>query len=577
MLDSRQLENNYYGFFQGEDERNNVVSLLKASATKKPTAIALQWPSQGNHIDWFKGVPQTIPHEKISFEVFYRLVQRTAGGLNEMGVKRGDCVFLFVPMSLYLYQAMAAIIMIGARAVFLDCWTRRVHLGEIARAVQPTTMISFEQDFELCADVPELRNIPIKIVVGPHKGNYSGIFETLQNSPPLDITPVEGEETALITFTTGSSGMPKGADRTHRFLVSQHLALNNCIPYNDNDKDLPAFPVFSLNNIANGINTVIRVTDLRRPTPQDPLMLVSQMESTDVTCATLSPSMIVNLAKYCSENQIVLPKIRRVVTGGAPISNDTLALFKKCVPNSKIWVLYGSTEVEPIAYIEATEILFPKHGGSSEGEGVNVGQISQGLNYRLIEINKKPVTLINNDWSNLEVGKGQIGELVVSGFHVCKSYYNNSDAVRESKIFESDGTTWHRTGDLARIDEHGNLWLVGRVHNAICRKGQLLFPVKVEILMKKHQDVKQAAYLGLPDRELGEKAYILVSLIDTPHDSNDKILKNLAEGLAKEKIPFDYLGIVNEIPMDPRHQSKVEYDLLRENLLNGVIQNVFCL
>ena len=571
MITFDKLHNQKTGFYDGVNFKNNVICLVKENAKKKPDKIALQWTDPAFKGDWDKNaLIENIPNQSINFKNFYELIARTATGLKKAGVKHGDCVILFLPMSLYLYQAMSAIMMIGARAVFLDSWARRDQLGVSAKVVNPAAMISFETAFQLCAAIPELSAIPIKIITGPHSDaiKYTASLEEISKSAPLnDIEPVEGEETALITFTTGSSGVPKGANRTHRFLVAQHLALDECIPYTAVDIDVPAFPIFSLNNIAAGVNTVIPITDIGRPGEKDPLMLVSQIKSCAITCATLSPSMIVNIAKFCDENKITMPKIRRVITGGAPISNDTLELFKKAVPNAEVWVLYGSTEVEPIAHIEAKDILSPKHGGKAEIDGVNVGHFAEGLEYKLLKINKNPITLNSNSWDGLTVGAGEVGELAVAGLHVCKSYYNNTDAVAKTKIIEADGKVWHRTGDLARIDEEKNVWLVGRVHNAISRGGQLLFPVKVEILLKKHPDVKQSAYVGIPDDKLGEKAYALVMLVDNPKENKEEILSKLAEILKNENVSYDMLDIIDNIPMDPRHHSKVEYDVLREAIL----------
>jgi olefin beta-lactone synthetase len=574
MAKAEELRNKYFGFYDGRDSRNNVISLLQKRVREQSDKILLQWPEQTFKPEWGDTVIENIPHQSVTFGQFFHLVQRTASGLLKVGVKHGDCVILFVPMSLYLYQAMSAIMLIGARAVFLDSWARRGQLGVSAQIVAPTTMISLEQAFEFTKDVPEITAIPIKIVIGPHKNKYTATFDEVQSAEPIhEIAAVEGDETALVTFTTGSSGVPKGADRTHQFLVAQHVALDDAIPYKDSDIDLPAFPIFSLNNIAAGVNTVVPITDIGRPTEKDSLMLVSQILSSKVTCATLSPSMVANLAKYCDEKKITLPAVRRVITGGAPISNDVLALFKKCVPNAAVWVLYGSTEVEPIAHIVANDILKPKHGGSADREGVNVGHFAEGLEYKLIKINKANIVLVNDSWAGLEVSRGEVGELIVAGLHVCKNYYNDKNAVKRAKIVESTGKVWHRTGDLAWIDEHKNVWLVGRVHNAIVRKGEYLFPVKVEILMKKNSDVKQAAFLGVPDPQLGEKAIALVALVDKPGLDKNEIIANLKKSLEKAKVPCDYLGVIDSIPMDPRHHSKVEYDVLRERVLKeGIVK-----
>lgn len=565
-----KLRNKTLGFFDGRDKRNNVVCLIERHLTGKAEETAFLWADPTKIPAWGEKIEKEVPRQKINFRTFHDLICRSATGFRQAGIKHGDRVILFLPMSLQLYQAMAALQMVGASAVFLDSWARRDQLGVSARIVGAAAMISFEQAFAYCANEPELAKIPLKIVVGPHQGKYNGSLEEIQKSAPLtDPEPMEGEETALITFTTGSSGVPKGANRTHQFLFAQHYALNECIPYTSEDIDLPAFPIFSLNNLAAGVTTAIPITDIGRPTEKDPVMLVSQMLSFGVTCATLSPSMLAGIAKFCDEKQVKLPMIRRLITGGAPISNDVLALMKKAVPNAQIWVLYGSTEVEPIAHIEVNDILNPKAGTIVAGEGVNVGHFAEGLEHKFLKIRKDNIELKDNSWEGLEVAPGEVGELIVAGLHVCKSYYNDPESVKKTKIVEKSGKVWHRTGDLAYVDKNGNVWLVGRVHNAIFRAGNALFPVKVEILMKKNPLVKQSAFLGIPDPQLGEKAYALIQLSDEGKKNEKQVLREIEETLKREEIPFDYLGVVDHIPMDPRHHSKVEYGVLRDSLLKS--------
>lgn len=563
------LHNKEIGFFDGETEKNNVVSLIKRHAETKPNGTAFRFPDRSLLPVWGDTVETQINHKDITFGKFFDLVCRTATGLTQLGIKPHDRVIIFLPMSIPLYQTMAAVQMIGASAVFLDSWARRDQLGVSAEIAGATAMISFEQAFIYCSEEPGLASIPIKIVTGQHKGSYTGQLEKIQNSPACErIEPVTGRDTALITFTTGSSGRPKGADRTHEFLAAQHYALNKCIPYTESDLDLPAFPIFSLNNLAAGVTTVIPVIDIGRPSEKDPLMLASQMLSLKITCATLSPSMMVGVSRFCDRKGIEMPFVRRIITGGAPIGNDTLALMKRAASNAKIWVLYGSTEVEPIAHIEATEILSQAES-TEKCEGVNVGHFAEGLETRFIKIRKTDIDLTNETWQSLEVPPGEVGELVVAGLHVCKSYYNDLEAVKRAKIIEPSGKIWHRTGDLAFQDNSGNLWLVGRVHNAILRGERMLFPVKVEMLLKQHQHVCQAAFLGVPDRELGEKAYALVQLDASSLSKSEEILCELKTALDNADIPYDRLAVCDNIPMDPRHHSKVEYSKLRELVLSA--------
>lgn len=551
------------GFCEGVAKDNNVISFLDKHAQLFPQKTALQWVDRRILQVW-DGV-SNLSHEAVTYKELVNKINAFSGGLKNLGIGKGDRVIIFVPLSVELYVTMFAVQRLGAIAVFLDSWARKDHLGVCAKVVDPKAMISFEKAFELCAAVPELANIQIKVVVGPHEKNYAADLESLLKSATIaEIEPVESNDTALITFTTGSSGVPKGANRTHKFLAAQHRALDKELPYNEEDRDLPVFPIFSLNNLAGGVTTILPAIDLAAPSDKDVAIIINQLFSVNISCCTVSPSIFINIAEHCRKNKITLSRLRRVVTGGAPVSKDNVRDFKAIAPAVEILVLYGSTEVEPIAHIEAKEMLRDE----SKRQGVNVGRISEDLEYKFIKIWRKNVELTAQGWQEWEVENGKPGELVVSGAHVCENYYNNVEAFKSSKIKESNGKIWHRTGDVGVLDEQGSLWLVGRVHNTIVRANEYLFPVHAEILLKRLDFVRQAAFLGIEDSRLGEKACAAFSIKEGVKPENVEQYTEAIKSLFSEnKIPVDEVRLVSEIPMDPRHHSKVEYSKLRETLI----------
>jgi len=553
------------GFQNGIQADNNVISFLDKHAQLFPQKTALQWAVKKTLQDWDGA--SNLSHESITYQDLLNKINAVSGGLKKLGIGKGGRVIIFVPLSVELYVTMFAVQRLGAIAVFLDSWARKDHLGVCAQVVGPKAMISFEKAFDLCSAVSELANIKIKVVMGPHEKNYANDLESLwKASDSAEIEPVASNDTALITFTTGSSGAPKGANRTHRFLAAQHRALDKEIPYKEDDRDLPVFPIFSLNNLAGGVTTILPAIDLAEPADQDAAILINQLFSAQVTCCTISPSIFVNIAEHCRKNKIILSNLRRVVTGGAPVSKDNVRDFKAIAPAAEILVLYGSTEVEPIAHIEANEMLRDK----STRAGVNVGRISEDLEYKFIKIWRKNIELTARGWQEWEAENGTVGELVVSGAHVCENYYNNPEAFKAVKIKEVNGKIWHRTGDVGVLDEQGRLWLVGRVHNTIIRANKYLFPVQAEILLKRLDFVRQAAFLGIEDIQLGEKscaAFSLKKRFNSEHlEEYTAAIKNL---FSENKIPVDEVRVVREIPMDPRHHSKVEYSKLREILIQN--------
>lgn len=564
------------GFQPGSTAGNNIIAYIDAHLREFPGRVALRWAAPGAINAWDGSGHSSFAHQEISYQDFGRRIRRCAQGLLDLGIEHGDRVIIFLPMGLDMYTAMFAVQRIGASAVFLDSWARASHLGASAECVDPKAMISFKAAFELVAQVPAFSNMPLRILWGQGT-DFEYRFDKLLETPgEAAIAAVASETTALITFTTGSSGTPKGARRTHRFLSAQHEALDKIIPYTPDDQDLPAFPIFSLNNLAAGVTTVLPALDLARPSERDPAILVSQILSQNVSCTTLSPAMLAGVAKHCHQTGLRLTGLRRVVTGGAPISKDDVQRFVEIAGNAALWVFYGSTEVEPMAHIEGHAWLARKprfNDPEMLEEGVNVGTIDPNLEYKFIRICHGPVDLQTTPWSAIELAPGEIGEFIVSGEHVCRDYYNNPEAFLNTKIAGEDGRVWHRTGDLAYTDDAGDLWVVGRIHNAIERAGMHLFPVRPEVLLKRMPFTEQAAFVGLPDARLGQRTCVVLKLRDGAEP--DRVSAEVRRIFGKNQIPVDEIHLVASVPMDPRHHSKVEYAALQESILDGHSTPIF--
>ncbi len=325
------------GYCPGESPWNNVISFLEAHARDFPDRPALRWVDPAD-IQRFDGkVSTSLPHRQVAFRQLVAGINAVAGGLNRLGIKKGQRVIIFLPMGVAMYTAMFAVQRIGAIAVFLDSWARRNQLGASAACARPAGMISHHAAFQLVKSLDEFAAMKIRIIAGSgddpqYTARLENLFEPSAEAP---LEPVTSESTALITFTTGSSGTPKGANRTHRFLAAQHEALSQVIPYESDDSDLPAFPIFSLNNLASGVTSIMPALDLAAPSDRDSAALTAQIQREKVTCATLSPSMLNGVGRFCRENGIRLATLRRIVTGGAPISKDNVRDFLAIAPRRR--------------------------------------------------------------------------------------------------------------------------------------------------------------------------------------------------------------------------------------------------
>lgn len=552
---------------------NNVCHLLPSFAARRRDRVALAEADPASLAAW-TGLDDRIALRTLTWAALEDKVARFAGGLRKLGFAPGDRAMIFVPMSIDLYIAMLGVFHAGGIAVFLDSFARQHQLGACSALVDPKAFIGDPAAQQMRGLVPALAGLPIQIVSGDRPvAGATPLEDVVRSGERAPLHPVTGETTALVTFTTGSSGTPKGANRTHEFLVSQHVAIDKHIPYEDDALDVPAFPIFLLNNLAAGITTIMPAIDLARPANRDPEILVSQMLREKVTHATMSPAMLHRVSTFCIERGIELP-LRRMVTGGAPVTPAMIEAYDKAAPGSELMILYGSTEAEPMCHVTGAETLaLMKEPGFANEDGVCVGEIVKDLHARLVRITRGPIALGPGGFADWDVARGEVGELLVAGRHVCRDYYRNPEATALNKI-KQGGLVWHRTGDLGRLDAKGRLWMVGRVHNAIVRAERNYFPVKAEIILKDLPFVKHGAFVGVPDAALGERSAACYVPSSAASGEAEAVGRAAAVRQALEAGGFavDAVHALEKIPMDPRHHSKVDYDELRKGLLASGVE-----
>ncbi len=493
-----------------------------------------------------------------TFAQLAHAVAGVAAGLTANGLRPGERVLVFVPMSLDLYILLLAIHHAGACAVFVDAWADRRRLDAAVRAADPKLFAGSARAQLLRVTSSAVRAIPHALIAG-------GAFpaERLARARQSEPAIVRADDAALVTFTTGSTGVPKAAARSHGFLWAQHVALMRHLKLGVEDVDLPSLPVFVLNNLAGGVTSVLPDFDPRRPDRIDPERIVAQMEAERVTTTSGSPAFFEHLAHWSRAHGRKIP-VRALFTGGAPVL-PTLARELAETVAGEAHIVYGSTEAEPIAGIEARAMLEAMADGSREG--LCVGVPVPEIELRLIRPHDGPVALDARGWEPWDLAaRGSrtadaeaVGEIVVAGSHVLGGYLDDPEGDRANKI--DDGIRrWHRTGDAAWRDEHGRLWLMGRVKRRVRREGHTLWGQPAELRALRVPDVRHAAYFGSPDPALGERAVLCVESDAVPAT----LLPLLTAALAP--MPLDELHVLAAIPRDPRHRSKTDWEALERAL-----------
>ncbi|HEX6368883.1 MAG TPA: AMP-binding protein [Longimicrobium sp.] len=490
---------------------------------------------------------------RLTFGELDRRVRALAAGLDRRGIRPADPVLLFVPMSADLYVALLAILHRGATAVFVDAWADRRRLDAAVRIARPGAFIGTPKAHLLRLLSPAVRRIPIHLVVAgrmpiPLRRHPTG-------AGAGEAVRVDASAPALVTFTTGSTGAPKATVRSHGFLWAQHLALAGHLRPREGDVDMPTLPVFVLHNLASGTPSVLPDFDPRRPADIHPARIHRQMLREGVTTSSGSPAFYERLARWCADGGERIP-LRALFTGGAPVLPPLARLLAETV-EGEAGVVYGSSEAEPIAGIGAREMLAAMEGGPPP-DGICVGRPVPSVEVKLLRPEDGPVVPGAAGIAEWEAVPGEVGEVVVAGPHVLAGYLNDPQAERRNKV--RDGArVWHRTGDAAWMDADGRLWLMGRVGERVRRDGRVWWGGAAEVRALRVAGVRHAAYLGMADPRLGERALLCVETASgalTPAQ-----VEALRSALAP--MPVDDVRAFRRIPRDPRHASKTDFAALR--------------
>ena len=501
----------------------NIVDLFFEKAALHPHKIAI------------------IDNEKaISFGDFAKQVKDMAVYFQQKGIKRGDRVMIFVPMSIDLYRSVLALFRIGATAVFLDEWVSKKRMEICCQVADCQAFIGIFKARFFAFFSSELRRIPIKL--GVYYENKSKlIFEKTDTNP---------DETALITFTTGSTGTPKAAKRTHGFLREQFNALSEKIDPQEDDIDMPVLPIVLLINLGIGCTSVISDFKASKPDAFKPENIVTLIQQHKVTRMVASPFFVKALSQYIIKNNTLLNTVNKVFTGGAPVFPNEAELYHEAFPNAKVEVVYGSTEAEPISSINVIALIQEKENLLKSG--LAVGLPYHKTSVKIIEIRDETIVCNSDlDLQAMELSVGNIGEIIVSGSHVLQAYFNNDGALRRNKIFIGNAC-WHRTGDSGYLDAKGQLFLTGRCNTLIGNGENMIAPFVYENYLQSIIGVEIGTILSLDNQ--------VVIVLELQKNGNELLIENQISNL---KIKFDTIKVLKKIPRDPRHNSKIDYEKLK--------------
>lgn len=497
----------------------NIVSLFLYAAARYPGKTAI--------IDR-NGIT-------ITFSELAKDVRQTAAHFERKGIRPGHRVLLFVPMGIDLYRNVLALFHVGATIVFVDQWSKIDRLDTCCRLADCNAFVGNWKAHLLRLFSTGIRRIPIKLGLSYATGSTAAMCRTSRT------------DAALVTFTTGSTGIPKAALRTHGFLYEQFRALEAEIQAKPADVDMSVLPIILLINLAIGSTSVIADFDPAKPTQMQPRKIVNQLRAHRVTRLVASPYFVKRLALHAHENQVPIPELHNIFTGGAPVFLKEAKLYHEVFHDKNVRILYGSTEAEPISSIAVADFAAESYRFDLQ-RGLPVGRVFHKAQVKIIPITDEPLFDSSPEaFERMQLPDSVWGEIIVAGPHVLTRYYNNEQALRANKI-RINGVYWHRTGDSGYLQD-GQLFLTGRCRTLIRHGTGWLSTFVFENYVQSLPGVEMGTLLSD-----GQSITAFIELAADGTATKESVLAAL------HQLPIAISGVkFQRLPRDPRHHSKIEY------------------
>lgn len=472
---------------------------------------------------------------------------RVAAGLASMGIGKGDRVALILPNSVQFVASYLGALCCGAVVVPINPLYKQDVINYILADSEARVVITLDilYDTALAASrdtrverivstniadfLPRfkktlgilLKKIPARRV--PSKGS-SMRFSSLLRSQPITRAKVAkvdvDEDLAVICYTSGTTGLPKGAMLTHRNLVADmEISYEMLHPKLERGKEvvlalLPFFHIYSQTTIMLlGLTRGFTLIVIPRP---DIGELLRILERYGITLFCGVPSLYTSLMKAPGFGRHLLRSVKFCISGADKLHPEIAKRFSE-LTGIEILEGYGLTEASPVTHINPFN-------------RVKRGSIG-------VPIPNTYAWVISMD-NNAFLDRGVVGELVVSGPQVMKGYLKREKETEEA-FFRALGRRWLRTGDLGYVDEEGYFYVVERKKDLIKHKGWSIYPAEVENAVLKHEAIESAAVVGVPDIEVGERIVLYVVLRSEYRGklTEEEILRWCRENLSRIQVP----------------------------------------
>jgi long-chain acyl-CoA synthetase len=481
----------------------NLASILTASAERSPDSPAIR-----------------LGGLELSYSELDERSARLAALLREKGLQPGDRVGVMLPNVPEFPVAYYGVLRAGAIVVPMNVLLKR---REIAFYLEDSgaKLLLVWHGFagEACDGAADAGAEPIEVEPAAFAAALA------EHEPTTSLAETDGEDTAVILYTSGTTGKPKGAELTHANLArNADVSSRTTSEIAAGDVVLGALPLFHSFGQTVAMNASLSVGACLTLVPKfDPGEALETMQRDGVTHFYGVPTMFGALLHHPDRESFDTSSLRICITGGASMPVEVLRGFEEAY-GAKVMEGYGLSETSPVAC--------SNHPDRERKPG-SIGTPIEGVEMRLV------------DEDDVPVAQGEVGEIVIRGHNIMKGYWQRPDATEEAMR-----GGWFHSGDMGRTDEDGYFYIVDRKKDLIIRGGYNVYPREVEEVLYEHPKIREAAVVGVPHDKWGEEIGAAVVLHEGEELAPDEIGAYVKDRIAAYKYPR-VVWFLDDLPKGP--------------------------
>jgi long-chain acyl-CoA synthetase len=481
----------------------NLADLLSRSAAEHPDRVAIK-----------------LDDSELSYAALDETAARVAGLLRAKGVQPGDRVGIMLPNVAYFPVCYFGALRAGAAIVPMNVLLKEREVAYYLGDSEAKVLLAWHQ-FADAAHAGAEQTDAECVLVEP--GEFEATLARCQPAP--EVAERRPEDTAVILYTSGTTGTPKGAELTHSNLLRNVEVSVGLFGLDERAVTLGALPFFHAFGQTCALNATVSVGGCLTLIPRfDGAKALEILDRDRVTVFEGVPTMYAAMLHDPRADETDTSALEVCVSGGAAMPVEIMRAFEQKF-GCQILEGYGLSETSPLASFNRRD---------RERKPGSIGLPIDGVEMRVID-----------DDGN-EVPQGDVGEVAIRGHNIMKGYWRREEATAEA--IDADG--WFKTGDIAKVDEDGYFFIVDRKKELVIRGGFNIYPREIEEVLYEHPDVREAAVIGIPHDALGEEVAAAVALKPGAESTPGELRDFVKQRVAAYKYPR-HVWLVDELPKGP--------------------------